>query len=215
MALPGWIATESLIQMGGERGQLDGQIPVYRQPAYLQNLGEGTYNHSGYMAIRQAQAAGTNITYKILFNDAVAMTGGQPVDGVITVPAIASQMRSEGSKHRGHQRRAGKIHGQSLFGPPGHLPPPRQAGCGAARAARYSGVTVLIYDQTCAAEKRRMRKRGTYPDPAKRMFINEAVCEGCGDCSVQSNCLSIYPLDTELVASARSTSRPATRISPA
>ena len=165
----------------------------------FQNLGEGTYFHSGYMAIRQAQAAGTNITYKILFNDAVAMTGGQPVDGVITVPAIANQVRSEGVQRIAIlSDEPEKYTEKSLF-PAGATFHHRDELDAVQRELRdISGVTVLIYDQTCAAEKRRMRKRGSYPDPAKRMFINAAVCEGCGDCSAQSNCLSIYPLDTEL-----------------
>ena len=191
--------TESLIQMGGEGVNWVGKSRFIGNRHIFQNLGEGTYFHSGYMAIRQAQAAGTNITYKILFNDAVAMTGGQPVDGVITVPAIANQVRSEGVKRIAVMSdEPEKYTDKSLF-PAGATFHHRDDLDAVQRELReIPGVTVLIYDQTCAAEKRRMRKRGTYPDPNKRMFINEAVCEGCGDCSVQSNCLSIYPLDTEL-----------------
>ena len=191
--------TESLIQMGGEGVNWVGKSRFIGNQHIFQNLGEGTYFHSGYMAIRQAQAAGTNITYKILFNDAVAMTGGQPVDGVITVPAIANQVRSEGVNRIAIlSDEPEKYTDKGLF-PGGATFHHRDDLDAVQRELReIPGVTVLIYDQTCAAEKRRMRKRGTYPDPNKRMFINDAVCEGCGDCSVQSNCLSIYPLDTDL-----------------
>ncbi|MDX1459209.1 MAG: indolepyruvate ferredoxin oxidoreductase family protein, partial [Marinobacter sp.] len=169
-------------------------------PHVFQNLGEGTYFHSGSMAIRQAVAAGINITYKILFNDAVAMTGGQPVDGQITVPMIAQQVTSEGvrrvvvlsdepEKYDGHKDqfpRDVSFHDRSELD-------------AVQRELRdIPGCTVLIYDQTCAAEKRRRRKRNQFPDPAKRAFINHHVCEGCGDCSVQSNCLSVVPRKTEL-----------------
>ena len=191
--------TESLIQMGGEGVNWVGKSRFIGNKHIFQNLGEGTYFHSGYMAIRQAQAAGTNITYKILFNDAVAMTGGQPVDGVISVPAIANQVRSEGvGRIAILSDEPEKYTDKGLF-PGGATFHHRDDLDAVQRELReVPGVTVLIYDQTCAAEKRRMRKRGTYPDPNKRMFINDAVCEGCGDCSVQSNCLSIYPLDTDL-----------------
>jgi indolepyruvate ferredoxin oxidoreductase len=191
--------TESLIHMGGEGVNWVGKSRYIGNKHIFQNLGEGTYFHSGYMAIRQAQAAGTNITYKILFNDAVAMTGGQPVDGVISVPAIANQVRSEGIMRIAViSDEPEKYTDKSLF-PAGATFHHRDELDAVQRELReVPGVTVLIYDQTCAAEKRRLRKRGSYPDPDKRMFINDAVCEGCGDCSVQSNCLSIYPLDTEL-----------------
>jgi len=191
--------TESLIQMGGEGVNWVGKSRFIGNPHIFQNLGEGTYFHSGYMAIRQAVAAHTNITYKILFNDAVAMTGGQPVDGSISVPAIASQVRAEGV-----QRIAVVSDEPEKYTDKGIFPVAcsfhhRDEMDALQRELReVPGVSVLIYDQVCAAEKRRRRKRGTYPDPARRMFINDAVCEGCGDCSVQSNCLSIYPLDTEL-----------------
>lgn len=188
--------TESLIQMGGEGVNWVGRSLFNGEQHIFQNLGEGTYFHSGYLAIRQAHAAGTNITYKILFNDAVAMTGGQPVDGQITVPAIAEQVKAEGvrwirilsdepEKYVGVNLPEGvEIHHRDMLDS-------LQKEC-----REIKGVTVLIYDQTCAAEKRRRRKRGTFPDPAKRAFINHAVCEGCGDCSVQSNCLSIVPRET-------------------
>jgi indolepyruvate ferredoxin oxidoreductase len=191
--------TESLIQMGGEGVNWVGKSRFCGNPHVFQNLGEGTYFHSGYMAVRQAVAAGTNITYKILFNDAVAMTGGQPVDGVISVPAIANQVRSEGVQRIAVvSDEPGKYTGKGAF-PVGASFHHRDEMDALQRELRdVPGVSVLIYDQACAAEKRRRRKRGTYPDPAKRVFINDAVCEGCGDCSVQSNCLSIYPVDTEL-----------------
>lgn len=188
--------TESLIQMGGEGVNWVGRSLFNGEQHIFQNLGEGTYFHSGYLAIRQAQAAGTNITYKILFNDAVAMTGGQPVDGQITVPAIAEQVKAEGVKWiRILSDEPEKYNGIAL--PVGVEVHHRDMLDALQKECRdIKGVTVIIYDQTCAAEKRRRRKRGTFPDPAKRAFINHAVCEGCGDCSVQSNCLSIVPRET-------------------
>ncbi|MEH6518187.1 MAG: indolepyruvate ferredoxin oxidoreductase family protein [Halioglobus sp.] len=191
--------TESLVQMGGEGVNWVGKSRFLGKPHIFQNLGEGTYFHSGYLAIRQAVAADTNITYKILFNDAVAMTGGQPVDGTISVEAIANQVRAEGvTRIVVVSDEPEKYTDPKLF-PTGATFHHRDEMDGLQRELReVSGVSVLIYDQACAAEKRRRRKRGTYPDPAKRMFINDEVCEGCGDCSVQSNCLSIYPVDTAL-----------------
>ncbi|MFW5823379.1 MAG: indolepyruvate ferredoxin oxidoreductase family protein [Marinobacter sp.] len=192
--------TESLIQMGGEGVNWIGKSRYTGNPHVFQNLGEGTYFHSGSMAIRQAVAAGINITYKILFNDAVAMTGGQPVDGQITVDAIARQVASEGArrvvvlsdepeKYEGQKDRFPK---DVTFHDRSELDQVQR------ELREIPGCTVLIYDQTCAAEKRRRRKRRQFPDPAKRAFINHHVCEGCGDCSVQSNCLSVIPRQTEL-----------------
>ncbi|GAA0848797.1 indolepyruvate ferredoxin oxidoreductase family protein [Marinobacter szutsaonensis] len=192
--------TESLIQMGGEGVNWIGKSRYTGNPHVFQNLGEGTYFHSGSMAIRQAVAAGINITYKILFNDAVAMTGGQPVDGQITVPMIAQQVASEGvkrvvvlsdepEKYKGHE---GLFPSDVTFHDRSELDQVQR------ELRDIPGCTVLIYDQTCAAEKRRRRKRGQFPDPAKRAYINHHVCEGCGDCSVQSNCLSVVPRQTEL-----------------
>ncbi len=188
--------TESLIQMGGEGVNWVGRSLFNGGKHIFQNLGEGTYFHSGYLAIRQAQAANTNITYKILFNDAVAMTGGQPVDGQITVPAIVNQVRAEGvSWIRVVSDEPEKYNTVTL--PSGVSVHHRDELDVLQRECRdIKGVTVLVYDQTCAAEKRRRRKKGQFPDPAKRAFINHAVCEGCGDCSVQSNCLSIQPKET-------------------
>lgn len=189
--------TESLIQMGGEGVNWVGRSLFNGQEHIFQNLGEGTYFHSGYLAIRQALAAGTNITYKILFNDAVAMTGGQPVDGQITVPAIANQVRAEGVEWIRVLSDEPEKYGNTMW-PVGVTVHHRDELDGLQKECReIKGVTVIIYDQTCAAEKRRRRKRGQFPDPAKRAFINHAVCEGCGDCSVQSNCLSIVPRETD------------------
>lgn len=191
--------TESLIQMGGEGANWAGKSRFTGNKHVFQNLGEGTYFHSGHMAIRQAVAAGTNITYKILFNDAVAMTGGQPVDGQLTVPGVANQVRAEGVQRIAIlSDEPEKYKNRSVF-PAGTTIHDRDDLQNVQLELReIPGVTVLIYDQTCAAEKRRMRKRGQYPDPAKRAFINHHVCEGCGDCSVQSNCLSVVPLETPL-----------------
>jgi len=191
--------TSSLIQMGGEGVNWAAKARFLKgRPHIFQNLGDGTWYHSGSMAIRQAVAAGANITYKILYNDAVAMTGGQPVDGTISVPSIASNLAAEGvlqivilSENPDALIAAGGL-------PAGVSVRPRDDLDAVQRELReIDGVTALIYDQACAAEKRRKRKRGDYPDPQKRVFINEAVCEGCGDCSVQSNCLSVVPIDTE------------------
>src|SRR5690606_19169838 len=160
------------------------------------NLGDGTYFHSGILAIRAAVAAQANITYKILFNDAVAMTGGQPVDGTLTVPDIVAQVAAEGVRRiEIVTDEPEKYKGVNLVGnPPVH----HRADLDAVQRElrEVEGTTVLIYDQTCATEKRRRRKRGTYPDPARRAYIHPDVCEGCGDCSAASNCLSVEPMDT-------------------
>jgi indolepyruvate ferredoxin oxidoreductase len=192
--------TESLIQMGGEGVNWIGKSRYIGNPHIFQNLGEGTYFHSGSMAIRQAIAAGINITYKILFNDAVAMTGGQPVDGAISVPMIAQQVTAEGVRRVVVlSDEPEKYDGYKHLFPKDVTFHDRAELDGVQRELRdIPGCTVLIYDQTCAAEKRRRRKRNQYPDPAKRTFINHHVCEGCGDCSVQSNCLSVVPRQTEL-----------------
>jgi len=184
--------------MGGEGTPWIGQAAFSKVPHVFQNLGDGTYFHSGYLAIRAAIAAKVNITYKILYNDAVAMTGGQPVDGVTSVPLIAQQMAAEGVK-----RIALVTEDLSRYEDRSMLPElvtihDRKFMDDVQRELReLPGVTVLIYDQTCAAEKRRRRKKGEFPDLNKRMVINEAVCEGCGDCGVQSNCVSILPKETE------------------
>jgi len=188
--------TDGLIQMGGEgvnwvaRSMWNGGRHVF------QNLGDGTFYHSGSLAIRQAIAAGTNITFKILFNDAVAMTGGQPVDGPITVPRIAHSVRAEGVD------RIALVSDEPENFLPADLPPGttishrRDLDAMQRELREIPGVTVLIYAQACATEKRRRRKRGLLEDPKKFVVINELVCEGCGDCSVESNCLSVIPKET-------------------
>jgi indolepyruvate ferredoxin oxidoreductase len=195
-----WMDRKTLgfTHMGGEGANWIGEAPFSNRQHVFQNLGDGTYNHSGYMAIRGAIASGVNITYKILFNDAVAMTGGQRNEGGLSVPQIARQVAAEGAKRvvvvtdepdkyaSGEEWPKGLTihHRDELMKVQTEL-------------ASVPGVTVLIYDQTCAAEKRRRRKRGLFPDPDKRVIINELVCEGCGDCGVQSNCVSVQPLETE------------------
>src|SRR5690606_32616836 len=163
----------------------------------FQNLGDGTYLHSGSLAIRAALAAGTNMTFKVLYNDAVAMTGGQKLDGGVGVPQITSQLLAEGvrrvevvtdepHKYKGANRLPAGVtvhHRRDLMAVQQSL-------------AETEGVTALIYDQTCAAEKRRRRKRGEFPDPDNRVFIHPAACEGCGDCGKNTNCVTVETLDT-------------------
>jgi indolepyruvate ferredoxin oxidoreductase len=191
--------TEGLIQMGAEGVDWVAASRFTDAPHVFQNLGDGTYFHSGLLAIRQAIAAGARMTYKILYNDAVAMTGGQPVDGQLSVAEIARQVQAEGAKRVAivsddigpHQARAQDFPAGTTFHDRAELDAVQR------ELRECQGVTLLIYDQTCAAEKRRRRKKGQLPDPPRRVFINPAVCEGCGDCGVQSNCLSIVPLDTD------------------
>src|SRR5215469_4743139 len=191
-------STLGYTQMGGEGANWIGEAPFSKRPHVFQNLGDGTYNHSGYMAIRAAIAAGVNITYKILFNDAVAMTGGQPNDGGLTVPQIARQVAAEGARRVVVVTDEPGKYAKSEDWPRGLTIHHRDELIAIQQElAGIPGVTVLIYDQTCAAEKRRRRKRHTYPDPDKRVIINELVCEGCGDCGVVSNCVSVQPLETE------------------
>ncbi len=190
--------TESLTQMGGEGVNWVSKSRFIESKHIFQNLGEGTYFHSGTLAIRQSVAANTNITYKILFNDAVAMTGGQPVDGVITVPAIANQVHAEGVKRVAIlSDEIEKYSDKSIFPDVATFHDRADLDLVQRELRDTEGTTVLIFDQTCAAEKRRRRKRGQFPDPQKRAFINHNVCEGCGDCSEQSNCLSVIPRETE------------------
>jgi len=187
--------TSGLIQMGGEGVDWVSHSMFTKKPHVFQNLGDGTYYHSGYLAIRQAVAAKATITYKILFNDAVAMTGGQPVDGVISVDAIARQVESEGVRRVAVvSDDIGKYDALKGRFPAGTSFHPREELDALQRELRtIDGVTVLIYEQTCAAEKRRRRKKGELADPDRRLFINEQVCEGCGDCGVQSNCVAVLP----------------------
>jgi indolepyruvate ferredoxin oxidoreductase len=190
--------TATISHMGAEGVNWIGQAPFTSEPHIFQNLGDGTYTHSGLLALRAAAAAGVNITYKILYNDAVAMTGGQPAEGGLTVSQIAHQVWAEGARRLAVvSDDPGKYPGKNYF-PEGATVHHRRELDRVQRELReIKGLTVLIYDQTCAAEKRRRRKRGLYPDPPKRVFINELVCEGCGDCSQTSNCVSVQPLDTE------------------
>ncbi|WP_260433561.1 indolepyruvate ferredoxin oxidoreductase family protein [Burkholderia sp. Bp8998] len=191
--------TATFCQMGGEGVQWVGMSTFMDIPHMFVNLGDGTYQHSGSLAIRQSVAAKSNVTYKILFNDAVAMTGGQPAEGSLTVRRVVDQVVAEGvakvvvvtdepEKYEGQSRLPANVEVQH-----------RDALDALQRTLRAAtGVSVIVYDQTCAAEKRRRRKRGTLIDPPQRVVINPAVCEGCGDCSTQSNCIAIEPLETEL-----------------
>ncbi len=191
-------STLGFTQMGGEGANWIGEAPFSCRAHVFQNIGDGTYNHSGYMAIRAAIAAGTNITYKILFNDAVAMTGGQKNDGGLTVPQIARQVAAEGAKRVVVVTDETWKYPAGTEWPKGLTVHHRDDLDSVQRElAAIEGCTVLIYDQTCAAEKRRRRKRGQFSDPDRRIVINELVCEGCGDCGVQSNCVSVQPLETE------------------
>ncbi len=191
-------STLGFTQMGGEGANWMGEAPFSKRKHIFQNIGDGTYNHSGYLAIRAAIASNTNMTYKILFNDAVAMTGGQKNDGGLDVPTIARQVAAEGAKKVVLVSDEPWKYAKNEKWPEGltihHRDELNEV---QSKLAEIPGVTVLIYDQTCAAEKRRRRKRGQFPDPDKRVIINELVCEGCGDCSTQSNCIAIQPLETE------------------
>jgi indolepyruvate ferredoxin oxidoreductase len=191
--------TSGLIQMGAEGVDWAAHARFTSEQHVFQNLGDGTYYHSGYLAIRQAIAAGANITYKILYNDAVAMTGGQPVDGKIGVPQIARQVEAEGaSRVAVLSDEIGKYRDQHGEFPRGTTFHDRRELDSVQRSLRKTqGVSILIYDQTCAAEKRRRRKKGELADPPRRVFINEQVCEGCGDCGQASNCLSVIPVETD------------------
>jgi len=195
-----WMDRKTLgfTQMGGEGANWIGESPFSSREHVFQNLGDGTYNHSGYLAIRAAIDAGATMTYKILYNDAVAMTGGQPNEGGLNVPQIARQVAAEGAKRVVVVTDEPWKYPKDTDWPRG-LTIHHRDGLDAVQRdlARVPGVTVLIYDQTCAAEKRRRRKRGAYPDLHKRVVINDLVCEGCGDCGVKSNCVSVQPLETE------------------
>lgn len=184
--------------MGGEGAPWIGQAAFSQLPHVFQNLGDGTYFHSGYLAIRAALAAKVNMTYKILYNDAVAMTGGQPVDGTISVRQIAQQIAAEGVKRIALVTEdLSRYTDRSALQEQVTLHDRKDMDAVQRELREVSGVSVLIYDQVCAAEKRRRRKKGEFPDPSQRLFINEAVCEGCGDCGEQSNCTSLMPKETE------------------
>ncbi|WP_206668571.1 indolepyruvate ferredoxin oxidoreductase family protein [Pseudomonas saliphila] len=186
-------------QMGGEGAHWYSLSHYTDMPHIFQNMGDGTYYHSGLLAVRGAVAAKVNMTFRILFNDAVAMTGGQPVDGPLTPGDISRQVLAEGVERcvlvtdnpDNYDRHSGLAQGVTVHHRDDYTAVQRDM-------RDTKGVTVIIYEQTCAAEKRRRRKRGQFPNPAKRVFINPDVCEGCGDCSVQSNCVSVWPKETEL-----------------
>uniref|UniRef100_A4XWB5 Pyruvate ferredoxin/flavodoxin oxidoreductase n=1 Tax=Ectopseudomonas mendocina (strain ymp) TaxID=399739 RepID=A4XWB5_ECTM1 len=191
--------TDTFTQMGGEGATWIGQAPFTDTPHVFQNLGDGTYFHSGQLALRASVAAGVNITYKILYNDAVAMTGGQPIDGELRIDQLSQQVYAEGVKRIALvSDEPDKYPTRATFAPIVTFHHRRELDAVQRELREFKGVSVILYDQTCATEKRRRRKRGKLVDPAKRVFINPAVCEGCGDCSVKSNCLSVLPLETEL-----------------
>jgi indolepyruvate ferredoxin oxidoreductase len=195
-----WMDRETLgfTHMGGEGANWIGEAPFSTRDHVFQNLGDGTYNHSGVMAIRAALANDTNITYKILYNDAVAMTGGQNHDGGLPAAQIVAELKAMGVANLAVVYDDKEDVDFDAF--PKGIEIHERAALQAVQEkfAKIQGVSAIVYIQTCAAEKRRRRKRGTFPDPDKRMFINTDVCEGCGDCGVQSNCVSLVPKETEL-----------------
>lgn len=196
--MPRTRSAQTITHMGGEGLTWVGLAPFSRTNHVFQNLGDGTYSHSGLLAIRAAAAAGVNITYKILFNDAVAMTGGQAVEGQLSVAQITHQVRAEGARRVVVVAEQPDRHLAADLSPGTQVRPRSQLEVVQRELRTIEGLTVLIYDQTCAAEKRRRRKRKLLPDPAKRLFIHQDVCEGCGDCSAASNCISVRPVQTEL-----------------
>ncbi|QQN75302.1 2-oxoacid:acceptor oxidoreductase family protein [Croceicoccus sp. YJ47] len=184
--------------MGGEGMLWAGLHEFVDIPHAFQNLGDGTYFHSGLMAIRAAVASGAKLTYKLLYNDAVAMTGGQPVDGKLTVESMANQVYWEGVKPVVVVTDEPDKYPSGISWPPGTTIRHRKDLEEVQKEMQTKpGVSAIIYDQTCAVEKRRRRKRGKFPDPDKRIFINQEVCEGCGDCTKKSNCVSVQPVETE------------------
>ena len=191
--------TSSFLHMGAEGANWVGQAPFTDTPHVFQNIGDGTFVHSGCLAIRQAVASDVNITYKILYNDAVAMTGGQPFEGGMTVPDMTRMVHHEGVKRIAVVADDLGKYPTGLDFAPGTTFHERHDLDRVQRDLRdWPGVSVIVYDQTCAAELRRRRKRGSAPEPTRRVFINHHVCEGCGDCSATSNCLSVVPRETWL-----------------
>ncbi len=198
MALWTDASTQTLTQMGGEGATWIGQAPFTDTPHVFQNLGDGTFAHSGLLAVRAAIAAGVNITYKLLVNDAVAMTGGQAVEGALSVPRLARILEGEGVKRIVVVAEEPERYSKSDIFPPGVAVMGRDGfDCAQEELRTVAGVSVLIFDQTCAAEKRRRRKRGLMPPPQRYAVINEQACEGCGDCATASNCLSVVPVETD------------------
>ncbi len=191
-------STETFTHMGGEGVPWVGVAPFTKEQHVFANLGDGTYFHSGSLAIRQAVASGANITYKLLYNDATAMTGGQHVDGELSPQQITFQMHAEGIRHIYLVSEKPELYPASDIAP-GVITRHRDELDAVMKECReLKGTSAIVFVQTCAAEKRRRRKRGLMEDPARRVMINPAVCEGCGDCSVQSNCISVEPLETEM-----------------
>ncbi len=190
--------TETYTHMGGEGVPWVGVAPFTKEKHVFANLGDGTYFHSGSLAIRQSVASGANITYKILYNDATAMTGGQHVDGELSPQQITFQLHAEGIRNIYLVSENPHLYPASDIAP-GVITRHRDELDAVMRECReLKGTSAIVFVQTCAAEKRRRRKRGLMEDPTRRVLINPAVCEGCGDCSVQSNCISVEPLETEL-----------------
>jgi indolepyruvate ferredoxin oxidoreductase len=192
-------STTGFTQMGGEGAGWVGESAFSKDQHVFQNIGDGTYFHSGLLAVRAAIAAGTNITFKILYNDAVAMTGGQPMDGPLDVPQITRQVHAEGvNQVVVVTDEPGKYPRNANWAPDVRVRHRDEISLVQEELRRVSGTSVLVYDQTCAAEKRRRRRRGSMPLPQRRIWIHEDVCEGCGDCGIQSNCVAIVPIETPL-----------------
>ena len=195
-----WMDRDTLgfTHMGGEGANWIGESLFSKRGHVFQNIGDGTYNHSGIQAIRAAVAANTDITYKILFNDAVAMTGGQGNDGQLTAARIVNELLAIGIENTVLVYDDKEDLSLSAFPPKIEKFDRTKLNYVQEKLSKIKGVTAIVYVQTCAAEKRRRRKRGLFPDPNKRLFINTDICEGCGDCGVQSNCVAVTPIETEL-----------------